>query len=274
MEKIISPKYSRLTGKDAWRENLRLAVFAADKIRSTLGPKGAYKLITYNRGPEQVVKVTKDAIAILDELAIQYPPAVIIAESAKMQREEVGDGVAGFVVFLSALLKKADELLSLGIHANTIIHRYYLATNKALEILESQVINQDSQNSDVLDTVDYGRSLLTSQMRSMIMEAYPLSFSEGRFDKENIRFLKKTGGSLKDSILIKGVVIKKEKAHPNMPDGIENLRIVITSRRLGIDRLELKMRGEGPTPIKINLKSVDQIRKYREAESKLKMHFT
>ena len=71
MEKIISPKYSRLTGKDAWRENLRLAVFAADKIRSTLGPKGAYKLITYNRGPEQVVKVTKDAIAILDELAIQ-----------------------------------------------------------------------------------------------------------------------------------------------------------------------------------------------------------
>ena len=129
----------------------------------------------------------------MDELAIQYPPAVIIAESAKMQREEVGDGVAGFVVFLSALLKKADELLSLGIHANTIIHRYYLATNKALEILESQAINQDSQNSDVLDTVDYGRSLLTSQMRSMIMEAYPLSFSEGIFDKENIRFLKNSG---------------------------------------------------------------------------------
>jgi hypothetical protein len=60
--------------------------FAADKIRSSLGPRGSYKLVAYNRGPEQVIKVTKDAVAILDELAIQYPPAVIISESAKMQR--------------------------------------------------------------------------------------------------------------------------------------------------------------------------------------------
>ena len=58
------------------------------------------KWSAYNRGPEQVDKSYKDAIAILDELAIQYPPAVIIAESAKMQREEAGDGVATFVVFL------------------------------------------------------------------------------------------------------------------------------------------------------------------------------
>ena len=93
METIISPKNKRSKGKDAWRENLRLAIFAADKIRSTLGPQGSYKLVSYNRGPEQVVKITKDTIAILDELAIQYPPAIIIAESAKMQRDEAGDGV-------------------------------------------------------------------------------------------------------------------------------------------------------------------------------------
>ena len=86
-----------------------------------MGPQGSYKLVTYNRGPEQVVKVTKDAIAILDELAIQYPPAVIIAEAAKMQREEAGDGVASFVIFLSALLKKADELLS---NENSSKHDY------------------------------------------------------------------------------------------------------------------------------------------------------
>ncbi len=143
MEKVISPNYKRTTGKDVWRENLRLAIFAADKIRSTLGPKGAYKLVSYNRGPEQVVKVTKDAIAILDELAIQYPPAVIIAESAKMQRQEAGDGVATFVVLLSALLKKADELFSMKIHANTVIHGYFLASNKALEIMEKQAIVQN-----------------------------------------------------------------------------------------------------------------------------------
>jgi chaperonin GroEL (HSP60 family) len=270
METIISPKYKRTSGKDAWKENLRLAVFAADKIRSTLGPKGAYKLVAYNRGPEQVVKVTKDAIAILDELAIQYPPAVIVAESAKMQREEAGDGVATFVVFLSALLKKADELLSMKIHSNTIIHGYFLASEKALEIIEKQATAHKDIDLDILNTVDCKRSLLTPQMCTMIREAYPMALSEGRFDKDNIRFLKKPGGSIQESNLIKGVVIKKEKAHPNMPDRLKNLRIAITSERPGINRLDIKMKGEGPTQIKLNIQSADQIRKYKETENKLR----
>ena len=270
METVISPRFKRTTGKDAWRENLRLAIFAADKIRSTLGPRGSYKMVSYNRGPEQVVKVTKEAIAVLDELAIMYPSAVIIAESAKMQRKEAGDGVATFVVFLSALLKKANELLSMKIHANTIIHGYYLATNKALEVMDKQAITLDRVDSEILDVVDCKRNLLTPQTRSMIMEAYPLALSDGKFDLEKVGFLKKPGGSIQESSLIRGVVVKKEKAHANMPDRIRNLRIAITTEKPGINRLELKMRGQGPNPIKLNIKTADQIEKYREAENKLK----
>ena len=174
VENVISKNYKRTSGKEAWRENLHYAVFAADKIRSTLGPRGAYKLVSYNRGPEQVVKVTKDAVAILDELAILYPPAIIVAESAKMQREEAGDGAGGFVVFLSALLKEADELLAMKIHANTIIHGYNLATIKALEIIEKQALHYDDVNRDILDVVDCDRQIL-SPLRSTIMEAYKLA---------------------------------------------------------------------------------------------------
>src|SRR5208283_5071566 len=246
MEKVISKNYKRTTGKEAWRENLHYAIFAADKIRSTLGPKGAYKMVTYNRGPEQVVKITKDAIAILDELAILYPPAIIVAESAKMQREEAGDGVACFVVFLSALLKKADELLAMKIHPNTIIHGYNLATNKALEIMEKQALLYNDVNQDILDTVDCDRKILSPPLRSLIMESYKLAYADDKFDKDFVRFLKKPGGSLAESNLIRGIVIKKEKAHPNMPDHLKNLRIAITSERPGINRLEVKMKGQGP----------------------------
>ena len=266
MEKVISSNIKRTVGQDVWREQLHNTVFAADKIRSTLGPKGAYKMVTYNRGPEQVIKVTKDAIAILDELTIQYPPTVIIAESAKMQREEAGDGTSAFVIFLSALLKKADKLISMGIHPNTIIHGYYLATEKALESIDKQAFVLDG---DVLDTVDCGRNLLSPNIRSMIRQAYPLMFSDGRFDKDNIRILKKKGGSIQDSRLIEGVVVKKEKAHPNMPERITNLRLVITTQRLGVNRLAVKMRGEGPVPIQLNIKSPDQIRKSKEIQNKL-----
>ncbi len=269
MEQIISPNYQRLNGKDAWRQNLRTAIFASDKIRSTLGPKGAYKLVTYNKGPEQVIKLTKDAVTVLDELAIQYPPAVIISESAKMQRQEAGDGTATFVVFLSALLKKADALLNMKIHANTIIHGYHLATEKAVEILDRQAINMP-ENADILDTVDCKRSLLTQKIRTMIREAYPLTYAEGKFDLEHIRFLRKSGSVSDETSLIRGVVVKKPKAHPNMPDYLRNLRIALTSERLGFDRLELKMRGEGPTPIRLNIKSAEQIQQYKDTEYKLK----
>ena len=267
---IISSKYKCTTGKDVWRENLRTTIFAADKIRSTLGPQGSYKLVTYNRGPEQVIKVTKDAIAILDELAIQYPPAVIVSESAKLQREETGDGVAGFVIFLSALLKKADKLLSTKIHANTIIHGYHLATEKSLEILDRQAATANRQDTDILDLVDCKRNILTPQIRDMIRQAYPHAFSKGVFERENIRFLKKTGGELQDSSLIHGVVVKKQKAHPSMPDKIKGLRIAATSERLGINRLEVKMPGQGPYHIDLNVKAPGQIQQYSEAVQKIK----
>lgn len=273
MEQIISPHYQRINGKVAWRRNLHIAVYAADKIRSILGPKGSYKLVTYNKGPEQVIKVTKDAIAILDELAIQYPPAVIIAESAKMQRQEAGDGTATFTIFLSALLKKADALMNMKIHPNTIVHGYRLATEKALEILEKQAITPPNGDFDVLATIDCKRNLLTPKIRSAIHEAYPLASIDGRFDVDNIRFLRKSGGEIDESTLIYGVVVKKSKAHPNMPDSLKHLRIALTSERLGFDRLELKMRGEGPIPLQINVKSAQQMQQLRETEVKLKTDF-
>lgn len=257
-------------GKDAWQQNLQSIIFAADKVRSTFGPKGAYKMVIYNKGPEQVVKIMKDAIAILDELAIQYPPSVIIAESAKMQREEAGDGVASFVIFLSALLKSANKLMDTGFHANTIIHGYNLALERALNVLDNQGTRL---NDDILDTVDCGRNLLFPNLRLMIRDAYVQALDEGTFDREGIRFLKKKGGSIKDSNLVMGVVLKRDKAHPNMPDRLTDLRIAITSKRLGIDRLSVKMRGEGPSEIKLNIKSADQISRYREVEKKLRTQF-
>ena len=268
---VISKNFERKTGKEAWRSYLRLAVLAADKIRSSLGPKGAYKMVAYNRGPEQVVKVTKDATVVLDELAIIYPPAVIVAEAAKMQRDEAGDGVATFVVLLSALLRKADELLEMKIHPNTIVHGYYLAHQKALDVMESSATNLGRVDSGILDVVDCQRNLLTPSVRSMIMAAYERGFSDGKYEKDNVRFLRNPGGCVEESRLVDGVVLKKEKAHPNMPNRVKDLRIAIASEKPGMNRLQLKMKGEGPTPLRLNVTSAGQIASYRDAEDNLRL---
>ncbi len=104
-------------------------------------------------------------------------------------------------------------------------------------------------------------------MRTMIMEAYQSAFTKDNSQKTTSDFIKKPGGSREESGLIKGIVLKKEKSHPNMPDRLKNLRIAITSEKPGINRLELKMKGEGPTPIRLNVKSADQMAALQGNES-------
>jgi len=270
-EATLSGRYRYLTGKDVWRENLRLAVFASDKIRNTLGPKGAYKMISYNRGPEQVVKVTKDAITFLEDLTVQYPSAVVVAESAKLQREEIGDGAASLVVLISSLLKKADEMRSMGIHANSIVHGYQLATEKTLEIIEREAVISSCFDEAVLDIVDCGRKNLDKKLRCMIFTAFSVAMFDGTFEKDNVRFVKKVGGSLDESSLVNGIIIKKTKSHPNMPDGLQKLRIAIITQRVGINRLNIKMPKEGPMQIELKINDSLQLIKYKEAESKLNL---
>src|SRR5260370_16899951 len=131
---ILMKNRGRLRGKDAWRQNLNLASLAAFKIGSSLGPKGAYKLVTYHRGPEMVMKVTKDPLDVVDELGIEYPAIMTLAEAAKIQRQHTGDGISTLLVLVSALLTEADKLIEMGFHPNTILDAYLKPTRKSIAL--------------------------------------------------------------------------------------------------------------------------------------------
>jgi chaperonin GroEL (HSP60 family) len=266
---VLSPKYEYTKGRDAWHNNLRLTVFAAERVRSSLGPNGAYKMVSYNRGPEKIVKVTKDAAAVLKELAIQYPTVAILAEAAKIQRQEVGDGVTSFVVLSSALLKKADELIAKGVHPTTILNGYLEAAKKALEIISANS-KKNPALERVLETVDCGRGLLTKEIRRSIIEAAAIANKDGKMDKDKIRIIRKPGESTSETKLIKGIAIKKNKLHPNMPDSLAKPRIAITSERIGSNRLEIKMPSEGPLHMKFDVNTPQKLAACKEAEKNLK----
>ena len=271
MTTVFSPKYEYLKGKDAWRNNLRLTTHAAERIRSSIGPNGAYKMVTYNRGPEKIVKITKDSVAVLDELAIQYPTLTIISEAAKIQRQEFGDGVKSFIVLTASLLKKADGLISKGVHPKKILRGYQEAAKKAIEIINtsSQSLNPNCFRS-MLEAVDCGRGCLNEETIQMIIEAARFVSKEGKIDKDKIRIIRKPGGSKVETKLIRGIVVKKGKLHPNMPDSVDNPNIVITSQKIGSNRLEIKMPGEGPFHLKFNITKAENLPEYREAEKERK----
>ncbi len=152
---ILLKNRGRLSGKDAWRQNLNLASLAAFKIGSSLGPKGAYKLVTYHRGPEMVMKVTKDPLDVVDELGIEYPAIMTLAEAAKIQRQHTGDGIATLLVLVSALLTEADKLIGMGFHPNTILDCYLKATEKSIAITNEIARNAGKDLDDhLLEVVD------------------------------------------------------------------------------------------------------------------------
>jgi chaperonin GroEL (HSP60 family) len=267
---ILLKNRGRLSGKDAWRQNLNLASLAAFKIGSSLGPKGAYKLVTYHRGPEMVMKVTKDPIDVVDELGIEYPAIMTLAEAAKIQRQHTGDGISTLLVLVSALLTEADKLIEMGLHPNTILDGYLKATEKSVAII-NEIAKNVAKDLDehLLEVVDCGRELLSRGLRRDLSEAISLVAEDGLIDVDIVRIVKKPGGQTNDSKLVRGVIIKKGKAHPSMHDWIDAPKIAFLTK-LEMKRLELKAKDEGPFSAKLNITSQGQIQLFKSEEARLR----
>src|SRR5206468_10683590 len=267
---ILQKNRGRLSGKDAWRQNLNLASLAAFKIGSSLGPRGAYKLVTYHRGPEMVMKVTKDPVDVVDELGIEHPAIMTLAEAAKIQRDHTGDGISTLLVLVSALLTEADKLVELGFHANTILDGYLKATEKSIAIID-EIARNIGENLDekLMQVIECGRELLSRRLRRDLSETISRVTENGTIDISRIQIVTKPGGQTNDSELVRGVIIKKGKAHPSMPDLIDGPKIAFLTK-LDVKRLELKSKDEGPFSVKLNITSREQIHLFKSEESRLR----
>lgn len=269
---ILLKNKGRLSGKDVWKQNLNLASLAVFKIGSSLGPKGAYKLVTYHRGPEMVMKVTKDALDVVDELGIEYPAIMTLAEAAKIQRNHVGDGISTLLVLVSSLLTEADKLIEMRFHPNTILDGFLKATDKSVAIMrEIATILPEDLDEHLLEVIDCGRDLLDHKLRKDLSEAIRCITEDGLIDLDRVRSVKKPGGQTGDSELVRGVIIKQGKAHPSMPDWVDAPKIAFLTK-LEIKRMELKAVDEGPFAAKLNITSQEQIQQFKSEEVRLRTH--
>ena len=271
-QQILQKSKGRLSGKDAWKQNLNLAALAASKIGSCLGPKGAYKLVTYHKGPEMVTKVTKDALDMVDELGVEYPAIKTLAEAAKIQRKLVGDGVSTILVLTGALLEQADKMMELGLHPNTILDGFYKATMKSIAIIDKIASGRGKDlDEHLLEVIDCGRGFLGRKLRRDLSEAISQLAIDGPIDVGRIKIVKKPGGQVDDTELVRGLIFKQGRAHPSMPDSVENPKIAFLTK-MEISRQEFLMKSQGPMAIKINITGPDQIQLFKSEERRLREH--
>ena len=265
---ILKEGTQRTTGKDAQRNNILAAKVVAQTVRTTLGPRGMDKMLVSTIGD---VIITNDGATIMKELDVQHPAAKMLVEVAKTQDNEVGDGTTTAVVLTGELLEKAETLLDKDIHPTVLVEGYKKAAEKAREILDSLAERIDPNDAETLRKIAMtamgtkgvtgAKDYLAKIAVDAALQVKEVRDGKTKVDVDLVKVLKKHGKSLKETELVRGIVIDKEIAHPQMSKRIATAKIALLNAKLEIEKTEFDA--------KINIDNPDQMKLFLDEEERM-----
>ena len=265
---IMKEGTGRTKGREAQRNNITAAMTMGEVLKSTLGPRGMDKMLVDSLGD---VTITNDGATILKDIDVQHPAAKMMVEAAKTQDTIVGDGTTTVVVLASELLKKSEELLGQDIHPIVLVGGYKKAANMALKVLDQVAWDVDLKDkktlANVATTAIGSKSIATARkiLVDIAIDAIS-SIAEKRGDQwvadvDQVQVIKKSGGSIGESQLIRGIIVDKEVVHPGMPKRIENAKIALVDSALEIEKTEISA--------EIRIKDPSQMKAFLDEEARM-----
>src|SRR5437016_10080459 len=256
-------------GKDAQKNNIAAAKLISEIVRTSLGPRGMDKMLVDTLGD---VTITNDGATILKEIDVQHPAAKMMVEVSKSVDNEVGDGTTSSVVFAGALLEKAEDLISKDVHPSVIVDGYTAAAEQALKLLQKIAVKVDVEDKELL--IKIARTSMDSKLVSedsptlsqIVVNAIKQIAEESgqdalKVDLDNIKVEKKAGGSMRDTKLIKGIVLDKEVVHAGMPKRVEDAKIALITSALEIEKTEMSA--------EIRINDPQQMQMFLDEENKM-----
>ena len=276
------------TGKDAQRNNIAAAKAVAQAVRTTLGPKGMDKMIVDSMGG---VVVTNDGVTILKEMQIEHPAAKMVVEIAKTQEDTVGDGTTTAVVLAGELMKKAEELLDQNIHPTVLARGYRLAEKEAQKILNELAENLSLEDQELLLNIaitamtgkgaetnkEVLAQLVVEAVKGIVVRSGDVEDGSGvdsvggiSVNLDNIKVETQVGKSVEKSKLISGLVLDKERAHPEMPKKVESAKVALLDSSLEIRNTEIDAKIQITDPNQLNAFLQQEENSLREMVDKVK----
>ena len=255
-------------GREAQKNNIAAAKIIAEIVHSSLGPRGMDKMLVDSLGD---VTITNDGATILKEIDVQHPAAKMLVEISKSTDNEVGDGTTSAVILAGALLENAESLITQDVHPTIIVDGYRKAQKKVLHFLK-EIAEEVTANDKTILMKIAKTSMQTKLVKKesehlaeLIVRAV-LSVAEkdeGKFtiDQDDVKVEKKAGGSMKDSILVEGIVLDKEVVHGGMPKKITDGKIALINTALEIDKTEFDA--------KINISNPQQMKTFLDEENRM-----
>ncbi|EFW22406.1 T-complex protein 1 subunit theta [Coccidioides posadasii str. Silveira] len=188
----------------------------AQTVQTSLGPFGRNKIVINHL---QKMILTSDAATILRELDVVHPAAKLMVMASQQQEAEMGDGTNMVIILAGELLRKAEDLLRMGLKASDIAQGYEKAQIFALSCLDDLEVDRLQQ---LRSTAELGKALKTvigskqcgseDILAPLVAEAIlaVMPKNPAQFNIDNVRVVKIMGGSLEQSKVVKGMVFGRE----------------------------------------------------------------
>lgn len=213
------------------KANILAARAVADAIRTSLGPRGMDKMIRTKTGE---VIISNDGHTILKHMAILHPAAKMLVDVSAAQDVEAGDGTTSVVVVTGALLGAAENLLNKGVHPTIIAESFQRAAQRSCEIMldMSHKISLDDREALIKAANTSLSSKIVSQYSSTlapisvdaVLQVVPKDAQN--VDLNDIRLIKKLGGTIEDTQMVDGVVLTQTAMkYANGPTRMEKAKI-------------------------------------------------
>ncbi|DAC17411.1 MAG TPA: thermosome subunit [Candidatus Poseidoniaceae archaeon] len=242
---ILKEGTQRTRGRTAQSNNIAAAKAVADAVRSTLGPKGMDKMLVDSIGD---VVITNDGATILKEMDIEHPAAKMIIEVAKTQEQHCYDGTTSAVVLAGELLKRSEDLIEQNVHPTIICEGFRLAAEHAIQSLDQHGLatgHDDKMLLEVAKTSLTGKSagavkaFLADICVRAVNAVGRVEDDERLVDLDDIKVEKRQGGSIRDSTLVDGIILDKERVHAGMPRVVSEGRIALINSAIEVKKTEV-----------------------------------
>lgn len=254
---ILKEGTQRTRGRTAQSNNIAAAKAVADAVRSTLGPKGMDKMLVDTMGD---VVITNDGATILKEMDIEHPAAKMIIEVAKTQEQHCYDGTTSAVVLAGELLKRSEDLIEQNVHPTIICDGFRLAAEHAIALLDTHGIATEGDDAVLLEVAKTSltgksagavKAFLADICVRAVNAVGRVEDGERMVDLDDIKVEKRQGGSIRDSTLVDGIILDKERVHAGMPRVMSEARIALINSAIEVKKTEVdaKIQITDPTQL-------------------------
>ncbi|RWR73885.1 T-complex protein 1 subunit delta [Cinnamomum micranthum f. kanehirae] len=233
--------------EDIRRANIVAARAVADAVRTSLGPKGMDKMISTANGD---VIITNDGATILNTMKVLQPAAKMLVELSKSQDSAAGDGTTTVVVIAGALLKHSLSLLNSGVHPTVVSDSLHKLSLKSVDVLTAMAVPVElsdresliksaatSLNSKVVSQYSTLLApLAVDSVLSVVDPAHP-----DLVDLRDVKIVKKPGGTVDDTHLVRGLVFDKKVSHSaGGPTRVENAKIAVIQFQISPPKTDIE----------------------------------